>query len=131
MTANGITIYLIDDSEATNEINRYFFEEFGYPELNIKMFRNGLEALKDLELNNIWPKIIVLDLRMSVLDGFGFLEQIHKAEKFHSDCPNIFISSSTENKSDLSRLDKYPFIQGFIDKPMTEQKVKMILSKLL
>lgn len=87
----------------------------------IKNLKNGLEALKDLNMVNqdkkIFPDVIFLDLNMPVLDGWQFLEELEKTS--YKDKLNIYVVSSTIDKREIIKCENYQSVRNFISKPTT------------
>lgn len=66
-------VLIVDDDTFIRKSFRVFLEESGYRVLDAKNGRAALELLK-LEV----PDLILLDLRMPELDGFGVLKKVRK-----------------------------------------------------
>lgn len=64
-------ILVVDDDPEILEMLRDFLEGEG---LTVHTASNGAEALETLD--ELVPSIILLDMRMPVLDGWGFAEQL-------------------------------------------------------
>lgn len=90
----------------------------------VKTFSNGqeaTEALKNvLDANDKLPDIILLDIEMPIMDGWGFMSEISalKPNIIELDL-NIFISSSSIAIEDKIKADKYPNIHGYLTKPIS------------
>lgn len=83
------TILVTDDNILDNAILRnYLYKE----RVNIVSVLNGREALDIVESRNV--DVIILDLIMPVLDGFGFLEEFCKMNSYR-EIP-VIISSNLE-----------------------------------
>ncbi len=95
----------------------------------IKYLKNGLEALKDLNLVNeeekTFPDIIFLDLNMPVLDGWQFLEALEKTP--YKDKLNVYIVSSTIDKSEIIKCENYESVKNFISKPTNSNDLNKAL----
>jgi CheY-like chemotaxis protein len=68
---NGVTILVVDDDGAFQDLMRRFITSFG---AGVREARNGEEALSVLRKEK--PQLIFCDLRMPVMDGFGFMERV-------------------------------------------------------
>ncbi|HEX4939116.1 MAG TPA: HD domain-containing phosphohydrolase [Candidatus Kapabacteria bacterium] len=64
------TILIVDDEPANRKTIIRQFEEYDYHFMEANNGQEGLDALLDC-----MPDLILLDIRMPVKDGFGFLEQ--------------------------------------------------------
>jgi CheY-like chemotaxis protein len=69
------SILLVEDDSDVREILAETLKDEGFA---VATAVNGLEALKVLRSSPIRPSVILLDLMMPVLDGYGFLEERRK-----------------------------------------------------
>lgn len=99
----------------------------------VEVFSNGLEAINFL--NNAkktpeeLPDIILLDIDMPVMDGWGFLEEYGKL--FPELNRNIitYIVSSSNDPADIKRSKGFVHVKDFIIKPITKQKfIDMVMA---
>ncbi|HEV2353734.1 MAG TPA: response regulator [Puia sp.] len=73
------------------------------------------------------PDLILLDLNMPVLDGWGFLEQYNGIRhRFRKDI-RIYIVSSTISPAEIERSSDYGFISGLVIKPPDRSKIAEII----
>ncbi len=85
------TILVTDDNVLDNAILRNFL----YKErVNILSALNGREALDLVESRNV--DIIILDMVMPVLDGYGFLEEFSKTT-YYKEIP-VIVASGIDNQ---------------------------------
>ncbi len=100
---------------------------------------NGAEALsyfkkllptEEMVLAN-YPKIILLDLNMPVMGGWEFLDTFIKND-LSSVFKNtkIFVVSSSIDPSDIEKAKSYPIVVDFYSKPMTIEKINLMLQKV-
>ena len=73
---NSSLILLVDDSEVSNFLMQSILEEKGYTILSVS---NGKEALDLLKKQH--PDLIILDIMMPEMNGFGVLESVKKFEE--------------------------------------------------
>ncbi len=85
----------------------------------------GLERLIEHQGNRS-EYIIILDLNMPVLDGWGFLDKI-QSQHLNKNNIEIFILSSSTDKSDIERAKRYPLVKKFYHKPLTNYDIIEIL----
>ena len=67
---NKSTVLVVEDDQPLNDAYKIILEQADY---DVHTALNGQEALRAVE--KIEPDVILLDLRMPVLDGIGFLTQ--------------------------------------------------------
>ena len=68
-----VTLLCVDDEAVTREpMNTMLFSH--YPNQKIKFAHNGVDA--QIKINKYNPDLLLLDLHMPFLDGFGLIEQI-------------------------------------------------------
>ena len=101
---NNKRILVVDDHESTRDILKKMLEKGGWI---VDEAENGQIALDKIKINE--PELILLDLLMPVMDGFGFLKKI-KTNKRYLKIPIIVITSK-----DLT-VDDYSFLNKNVDK---------------
>jgi len=84
-------------------------------EIALQYFENQL-TLPEAERNI--PALVLLDLNMPVVDGWGFLDQF--AQKYLPVFPNVkvVILSSSINPADTSKAQEYHTVLTFLSKPL-------------
>lgn len=87
------TILVVEDDNALNDAYRTILLSVGHTVLSAF---NGQEALDLLATVKKMPDIILLDLRMPVLDGVGFLKEYHPEN--HPDTTVVVFSNYDAHK---------------------------------
>lgn len=89
------TILTVDDSRMMREMLLMVLQGAGF---NVVQAEDGQEGLEALERAN--PDVIITDINMPRLDGYGFIEGVRRDER-HRATPIIVLSteSSAEKKS--------------------------------
>jgi two-component system response regulator AtoC/two-component system nitrogen regulation response regulator NtrX len=72
---NSSLILLVDDSEVSNFLMQSILEERGYSILSVSNGKDALDFLKQQQ-----PNLIILDIMMPEMNGFGVLESVKKFE---------------------------------------------------
>ena len=72
-------IMIIEDNKDLQDIYRHSFEKYGY---EVVVEGNGLEGVSSVVKS--LPDVILLDLMMPGMDGFGFLRTMKETEVFLS-----------------------------------------------
>lgn len=124
-------IMLVDDSEIDIYINKFFFKEVS-ESIEIISFTEALKAL-DYLINNCEdqskiPNFIFLDIHMPIMDGFDFLEEYSNNSPNILEKCKIYILSSSFDPVDINRAKLNKFVSGFIEKPLTEEKLLRIIA---
>ncbi len=66
------------------------------------------------------PTVILLDINMPRMDGFGFLEKLSKLPKEWQDKIIIMMLTSSDQERDQERAKEFPNIKQFFIKPFTK-----------
>lgn len=125
------SVLLIEDSAATLNYNKRLIERNNMSH-NIVTTTNGEEALKyilEVETEQ-FPKLILLDLNMPLLGGFGFLAKYEEevSEERRSGALVVFLSTSIL-ESDVKRSQDFIDLPLFLTKPLTKEKLNIILEE--
>ena len=123
------TVLVIDDDDNFCFLTRLLLQDAGVGKRVITA-SNGLEAIKKLRAmaagGEKLPELIFLDIKMPVMDGFEFLDQLTKSPELPLHDTRIFMSTSSFLPRDKEKASHYP-IAGFITKPLTEEALIDIL----
>ncbi len=95
MSASHQSILIVEDDESLNDAYSMILESAGYEVIRAE---NGEEALNQLKSAKRQPDIILLDLRMPVLDGIGFLKQYEPVK--HPDTV-VVVFSNYDSHNDI------------------------------
>jgi CheY-like chemotaxis protein len=118
-------IWLIDDDNITNMLNRYFLEEH-YPALEIQSFIYASKALEELQNSANSPDFILLDINMPGMNGWEFLETLQHSELPPSTLPEIYMLSSSLDPGDQAKARNSVLVKGFISKPLEVEKLPFL-----
>ena len=94
------------------------------------LFSNGKEAIDALKgaIKNkaLPPDIILLDIEMPVMDGWGFMAEFAKFNLEINSEIKIYISSSSISVEDKMKAKNNPNILGYMSKPISLNDLKLI-----
>lgn len=111
-------ILIIEDEIKLRETVSELLSLSGY---EVYEANDGLEGLEKVNLTN--PDLIICDVMMTKLDGYGFMEQLKKTK--YSDIPVLFLTAKTE-VSDLERGIALG-AKAYVLKPFSFQELKLII----
>ena len=125
-------VLLIDDNEVDNYISGSILKNVGFAATMLS-FSSAAEALSHLEgctdAPSEIPDFIFLDIKMPLMDGFGFLAEFAKfPAKFRSGIRIIMLSSSID-PMDHNRSLNDPAVFSFLQKPLNKEELKKILNE--
>ena len=125
-------ILLIDDDEPTNFLNRLTLEQSGCTS-HISVAQSGQEALDYLrncgQGNPPRPDLIFLDINMPAMDGWEFLEQYRALPSDRKADIVLIMLTTSLNPDDELRTKAIPEVSGFENKPLSQQRLDMLLSR--
>lgn len=116
-------VWLIDDDNVTNMLNRYFLEEH-FTHLEINSFTKARLALNELMQSTEIPDVIFLDINMPEMNGWEFLEELSSSSL--PKLPEIYLLSSSVDPSDELNARSIAKVKGFISKPLEYEKISLL-----
>lgn len=126
------TLTLVDDDDVFVFLTTKATQQTNLVD-QIKVFRNGLDALNFLKENkNIvseLPEIILLDLNMPIMNGWQFLQEYTKLNPTIGKKITIYICSSSNSPDDITRAKTISEVSDYIIKPITKDKLIDLIKK--
>lgn len=120
------TILVVDDSNIIrNFVKRIFSDKY-----HVGVAQDGAEAIDIIQANqdNNFIETILLDLNMPKVDGFAVLDFMKEHDLFKK-IP-VSIISGDSSKETIDRAFTYGIVD-MLEKPFTDQSVKMVIEKTL
>lgn len=115
------TILVVDDCQSIRLAVKRILTDAGY---TVVMARDGEEAVAKL---NDDMALIVLDVNMPGLDGYGFCERLNHHDPAWLDIPVVFLTS--ENSSALQRLGSE--LGAYLQKPVCDEELLEVIQAQL
>lgn len=115
---------IIDDDPLYNfGIKKLFeFTHFSEDSLFFKNGQEAIEGLTEISDSHKFPEVLLVDINMPIMNGWQFLEEYEK-RNLKKDV-KIYVVSSSINQEEIDRANAYEFVDGYIFKPLTLEKVK-------
>jgi CheY-like chemotaxis protein len=124
-------VLLIDDDHISNFLTTSILKRIGLAK-EISMCQDGREALDLLQhqaaLNQPWPDLILLDINMPNMNGMEFLEAFRELKTSRAQ-PVIAILTTSQNFQDMEKLQQFPEVEVFMNKPLYEDDLQYLVDK--
>jgi len=115
-------ILTVDDSKTMRQMVTHTLKTAGYEVVEAE---DGNEGIKVLESNKV--DLIITDLNMPNLDGFGFIEKV-RATTGHKYVPILMLT--TESDPQKKERGKTLGATGWIVKPFNPEKLVQVVNKV-
>lgn len=113
-------IAVVDDSEPDRCLLRREVLRT-YPGADLLEYEFPGEALAAARRGEL-PRLVLLDLNMERLDGFGLLERLVGRGDFR-----VCIVTSSSSAADRERAKTFESVVGFVEKPMSQADLRRFL----
>jgi CheY-like chemotaxis protein len=124
-------VLLIDDDSTFQFIGKALLKYVGVPPENIQSALSGKHAIDLLtsfhSAGKMLPDLILLDLNMPIMDGFGFLDAFNKLDYPNKDKAKIIVLTSSQNSSDMERAKQFG-VTRYMTKPLQEEALRAELA---
>ncbi|TZG26198.1 response regulator [Sphingomonas montanisoli] len=118
------TILTVDDSPSMRLLLRSALVERGY---EVREAEDGVAALEWLAAND-QPAIMITDINMPRLDGFGLIEKLREMPK-HRDLPVLVLT--TESSDQKKARAREAGATGWIVKPFDPEKLHSAIRRVI
>lgn len=125
------TIWLIDDDDVYVHVTQRILAHLS-EDISVVSFEDGEKAItqlkkclqEDLEL----PGILLLDINMPVLDGWGFLTEFQKLKPRITSPIKIYMVTSSKDQRDQSKAMEFQELSDYLVKPVFEDQLVTLLT---
>ncbi|MEM9476101.1 MAG: response regulator [Pseudomonadota bacterium] len=111
----SLEVLAVDDSRTMRDMLRLALGEAGMTTHLAEDGEHGLEVLSDIS-----PDVIITDINMPRLDGFGFIDAV-RAQEAYRNLPILVLT--TESSADLKSRARDAGATGWIVKPFDPEKL--------
>ena len=111
----SLSILAVDDSRTMRDMLNYALTREGFTTHLAEDGLHGLEVLKQLN-----PDVIITDINMPNLDGFGFIEAVRSQDRLRN-IPILVLT--TESAAELKARARAAGATGWIVKPFDSVKL--------
>jgi CheY-like chemotaxis protein len=124
-------VLLVDDDQIFNFLSSKILQKIGIAG-EVQTALNGRAALdlinSGYEESAASPDLILLDLNMPIMDGFGFLEAFKNLSIPNKDQIRVVVVSSSQDPRDIQRARDLG-VTRYLSKPLTEHSLRAILEE--
>jgi CheY-like chemotaxis protein len=114
-------IMVVDDDADIRETVADVLQDEGY---SVEVAANGREVLEQLHGSTRLPDLILLDLMMPELDGWGVLAELEKTPRFAS-VPVVVFSAYASDDAAVAALK----VRGFVRKPLRLEDLLAVVAR--
>jgi CheY-like chemotaxis protein len=122
-------ICIIDDDKIYQFAASKLLQKY-HPDVSVICFDHGRSAIEFIENHKSnpgrLPDVILLDINMPVLDGWGFLAKFALFKNELTKPVKIYIVSSSIDNRDLQKANEYTEVTSYLIKPLREENYKGI-----
>lgn len=124
-------LLLIDDDDINNFLSREIIT-MHMPQVTIDSFTKAEEALEyiqeKLQLQQPLPDIILLDINMPLMDGWGFLKALNQLDSKNFLSTKIFLYTSSVYHEDMVKAKNFPIVKKLYIKPFSEEDLAEMIA---
>ncbi|MFN3911391.1 response regulator [Hyphomonas sp.] len=117
-----LRILAVDDSRTMRDMIRLALAEAGF---EVHLAEDGIHGLEVMDAVN--PQVIITDINMPRMDGFGFIEAI-RARDDYKGVP--ILTLTTESADNLKQRARDAGATGWIVKPFNKEKLISIIHRV-
>lgn len=119
-------VLIVDDSKSMRKVLMKTLQISGFQVGEYLEASNGQEALDLLE--GKWVDLILSDIHMPVMDGFGFIRSLREKD-ICKDTPIVFITTEPSEMRLNQLMDLGA--SGYIRKPFRPEEIASLLSRIM
>ena len=113
----SMTVLTVDDSRTMREMLRLALADAGF---RVVQAEDGIHGLEVLAAESDAPQVIVTDINMPRMDGFGFIEEVRGDQRYRAIPILVLTTESDAEKKNRARMAG---ATGWIVKPFNPDKL--------
>ncbi len=117
-----MTVLTVDDSRTMRDMLKLALVEAGYRVVQAVDGAHGLEVLREET-----PDVIITDINMPKLDGFGFIKAV-RGDSRHGNIPILVLT--TESAPEKKEMARSAGATGWIVKPFDAEKLIKVVRRV-
>ena len=118
----ALSVFAVDDSRTMRDMVRHALTQAGF---EVELATDGAEGLEMLK--GLAPDVIITDINMPNLDGFGFIEGVRQSHE-HRGTPILVLT--TESAPELKQRAKASGATGWIVKPFDPEQLAGVVRRV-
>lgn len=118
----SIKVLAVDDSRTMRDLITIALSDAGF---EVHVAEDGVHGLE--VLSTMTPNVIITDINMPRLDGFGFIEAVRKHDA-HRTVP--ILTLTTESSTELKMRARDAGATGWIVKPFNKDKLIAVVRRV-
>jgi CheY-like chemotaxis protein len=122
--------FLVDDDAVINMVNKRVIElsKLAAKVSSFTSAKEALDLLRNLAYGNqeLFPKIIFLDINMPDMDGWGFLNEFIKLPVNVLKETKVVMLTSSIDLFDIRKAKTYPVVNDYIIKPLNVKLLTLL-----
>lgn len=126
-------LFIVDDDNLFTHITSLVVNDSDLVE-EVKVYNNGKEVYDYLSIHrdapDKLPDVILLDLSMPIMDGWGFLDKFMNLKLTDAKEIEIYICSSSISPEEIEKARSISVISDYIIKPLTRKKLIKIFGDI-
>ncbi|WP_035715966.1 response regulator [Christiangramia echinicola] len=125
-----MTFFLIDDDQVFHFITSKTLKKIN-PDIIVEKFLDGEEGINriknSLHKQSELPDIVLLDINMPYLNGWGFLKEFQTIGDQIEKEVQIYMLTSSDDPEDLEKAKKFSELSGYIVKPVSKEELEVLI----
>ena len=123
-------VLFINDSKEENFLIEMLIEEDNIP-ISPTFIEDGSLAetyFASMSETESYPEYIFLDIKMPLMDGFRFLDEVYNGLNGRRAKTKLFILTASRDEEDRLRAAEFDQVEGYLKKPFTAEMFDELIS---